>query len=84
MFVDHTKDSLDKRGTVLRSDRRREITGTSPSPDGDASHHIVSLSMIDEVSNLFGRRVTKIEDSWIRGGEPKNMYERLNHRVEQW
>lgn len=48
VFGSHIEDSFDKRGTVSRGDRRREISGTSPSTDGDASHRAMFVSLADE------------------------------------
>jgi len=62
VFGGHIKDGLDERGTVLRSDRRREKARTSPSTDGDASHRPMFLSLADKVWNVTGSRVVKTED----------------------
>jgi len=45
---DHIKDSLDELGAVRRSDCRREISGTCPSTDRDASHCPMLLSLCNE------------------------------------
>jgi hypothetical protein len=83
VFGGHVKDCLDERGTVLRSYRGGEMSGTSPSTDGDASHHSVLLSLLDEIWNVADPRVVKAEDRWIRGGDPKNVYGRLAYGVER-
>ena len=62
VFGGHIKDSLDKRRTILRSDRRREVTGTSPSTDGDASHRPMCLSLLDKVWKIADPRVVKTQD----------------------
>lgn len=58
----HIEDSLDKRGAVLRGDRRGEITGTSPSTDGDASHRAMLVSQLDKPRDVAGPRGVKAED----------------------
>jgi len=68
---DQTKDGLDERGTVLGGDCRREITGTTPSADGDASHCAMVLSLLDELGDVGGFRGGKIEDGGVRGGKAK-------------
>lgn len=72
VFGSQIKDSLDKCGAVLGSDRRREITGTGPSTDRDASHGTMCLSLLHELGDVFGTRSIKAKDGGIFGGEAKN------------
>lgn len=65
IFADHTKDSLDKRGTVLRGDRRREVSGTGPSTDGEDSQRVMVVSLLDEVGDVRGARSFYTEDGGV-------------------
>lgn len=71
VFADDIEDSLYKHGTVLRSDRRREETGTSPPADGDASQRIMVMSQLDELRNEGGSRAIKTEDGGVLGRDAK-------------
>lgn len=71
------KDSGHKRGTVAGSNCRREITGTGPSTDGEASHCAVRMSLLDELRDIGGVGGVKTEDFGIWGGEAINVYGRL-------
>jgi len=62
VFGGHIKDSLDKRGTISRGNGRREMTGTRPSTDGDASHRAMFVSLVDEFWNVALPRGVKTED----------------------
>lgn len=57
VFANHSKDSLDKRGTVLRGDRRREVSGTSPSTDGEDSQRVMVVGLLDEGGDVRGTRI---------------------------
>lgn len=56
VFANQIKDSLDKFGTVLRGDRRGEVSGTSPSTDGEDSQSVMLVSLLDEGGNVGGTR----------------------------
>jgi hypothetical protein len=50
------ENSLDERGTVLRSDRRREVFGTTPSADGEEGQRSMIVGLFNEGGNVSGSR----------------------------
>ena len=65
----YAKDCLDKGGTVLRGDRRREESGTGPSTDGENRHCVVIMGLLDEIRNVGGSRLIDTKHGRVCSGD---------------
>jgi hypothetical protein len=83
VFIGQVKHSLDKGGTVLRGDRRREVTGTSPPADGNASQRSVVMSLLDELRDEGRPRAIKTESRGVLGCDTKMLIRRLDLRAKR-